>query len=714
MVDAHQFIWSVLATDCNFAPDGGFYISDWVFGWEGTGKGRIYRIADPAKRKSASMKEVRTLLAEGFDQRPVSELIRLLDHQDMRVRQEAQFELAGKKAEQAEKVVQALSQVAKESGSRRARLHATWALGQFCRRPNFEPARLISTDLCSLLRDPDAEVRCQAARVLGDSNASGGVELVPLLSDDVPRVRMQAAISLGRSARSLSDEDRHRALQAVCTLLRENADRDRYIRHGAVMALVGLASADELAPIRDESSAVPLGVLLALRRLKSPAIRQFLSDSDPPLVVEAARAIHDVPIPEALPDLAKLLESGIHLGDSSLHRALNAHFRLGKAEDAEAVASFAAQLDAPDRLRVEAIRMLGAWEKPGRRDRVTGAAQDLGTRDSSIASQAMRRHVAEILSGPHAVCEEAVRIVGRLGLKESGPALMRLLGDRHASPTTRVQAMEGLDALNDSQLSRAIRLALADPEPRVRNAGRRVFARRQPEEVVAELRSTLDKGQIIERQTALTLLGDSPGATADSVLSRWLDRLLANEAPGEIRLELLEAAKRRRSADIQKKLAQYASSRKKGDPVADYQETLLGGDAAAGREIFFNKTETACLRCHKVQGQGGDVGPDLTGIGAKQTRQYLLESIVDPNRQIAKGFETVVLTLQNGRIVSGVLKEENAQQIKLITPEGESLVVAKKEIDDRQTGRSAMPEDVIKHLSKYELRDLIEFLASLK
>src|SRR4029077_19363287 len=99
LVNAHQFLWSGLATYFNFAPDGGFYISDWVFGWEGTGKGRIYRVADPARRKSESVKEVQELLAEGFDQRPISELLELLNHQDMRVRQEAQFALAAKKGE---------------------------------------------------------------------------------------------------------------------------------------------------------------------------------------------------------------------------------------------------------------------------------------------------------------------------------------------------------------------------------------------------------------------------------------------------------------------------------------------------------------------------------------------------------------------------------------------------------------------------------------
>ncbi|HMF13552.1 MAG TPA: hypothetical protein VKE94_14635, partial [Gemmataceae bacterium] len=68
----------------------------------------------------------------------------------------------------------------------------------------------------------------------------------------------------------------------------------------------------------------------------------------------------------------------------------------------------------------------------------------------------------------------------------------------------------------------------------------------------------------------------------------------------------------------------------------------------------------------------------------------------------------------DGTTVSGVLKEESAKDIRLITPEGAYLTVAKKDVEVRDTGKSAMPDDVIKHLSKAELRDLVEFLAGLK
>src|SRR5262249_27767128 len=143
-------------------------------------------------------------------------------------------------------------------------------------------------------------------------------------------------------------------------------------------------------------------------------------------------------------------------------------------------------------------------------------------------------------------------------------------------------------------------------------------------------------------------------------------------------------------------------------------DALVGGDAAKGRDIFLNKSEVSCVRCHRLNGVGSDVGPELAGIGGKQTREYLLESIVLPDKQIAKGFDTLVLELTNGKTVTGVLKSEDEKEVKLITAEGQPIVVAKAQIEERRRGKSAMPEDLVQKLTKRELRDLVEFLAGLK
>ena len=97
MVDEEQSLWSVLATDIDFGPDGSLYLADWVNGWEGEGKGRIYRYFSPEIAASPQVQEVKRLLGEGFSHRSGEELARLLAHADRRVRQEAQFALAEKK-----------------------------------------------------------------------------------------------------------------------------------------------------------------------------------------------------------------------------------------------------------------------------------------------------------------------------------------------------------------------------------------------------------------------------------------------------------------------------------------------------------------------------------------------------------------------------------------------------------------------------------------
>src|SRR5262249_23383415 len=117
----------------------------------------------------------------------------------------------------------------------------------------------------------------------------------------------------------------------------------------------------------------------------------------------------------------------------------------------------------------------------------------------------------------------------------------------------------------------------------------------------------------------------------------------------------------------------------------------------------------------KVEGVGGDVGPELTGIGSKQKRDYLLESIVLPNKQIAKGYETVVLQLANGKSVTGIIKGDQTDKVvRVMTFEGQLRTFGRNEIEEMNAGKSAMPEDVVKHLSKSELRDLVEFRWSLK
>lgn len=142
--------------------------------------------------------------------------------------------------------------------------------------------------------------------------------------------------------------------------------------------------------------------------------------------------------------------------------------------------------------------------------------------------------------------------------------------------------------------------------------------------------------------------------------------------------------------------------------------TLVGGDAARGRQIFFERVDASCLRCHKIVWEGGDVGPNLTGIGKKQSREYLLQSIIAPKAHIAEGFETVTLTMKDGSVLDGAVKQETVDWRELNSPEDGFVQLSKSDIVSRFSGTSGILEGFGLILSKRDLRDLVEFLANLK
>ena len=92
----------------------------------------------------------------------------------------------------------------------------------------------------------------------------------------------------------------------------------------------------------------------------------------------------------------------------------------------------------------------------------------------------------------------------------------------------------------------------------------------------------------------------------------------------------------------------------------------------------------------------------------------MLEAILDPNKTIAEGYGTVVVVTEDGLQKQGVLQKETDEYIQLMDADGKLFIVPKAEILEREAGRSAMPEDLTKELTLFELRDLLAFLQSLK
>lgn len=135
------------------------------------------------------------------------------------------------------------------------------------------------------------------------------------------------------------------------------------------------------------------------------------------------------------------------------------------------------------------------------------------------------------------------------------------------------------------------------------------------------------------------------------------------------------------------------------------------GDAERGRALFLNIEKSHCLKCHRLQGQGGSIGPDLTGVGGRFSRIHLIESILEPSRTIAPSYETVTILLNTGKTVTGVKAAEDATTLTVGDETGKRHEILQADIEDRGTQRrSTMPDGLEKRFTEREFVDLLAFL----
>jgi quinoprotein glucose dehydrogenase len=731
VVDQSDFLTGGLPTDVDFGVDGGIYWTDWVQGWDKTGKGRIYRVHAPNLDADPLILETKRLIGVGMTKRPVSELTDLLAYADMRVRQEAQFELASRALSSRRSgfrlwnssgqnpIVKALVDLSLKGRQQLARLHAVWGLGQITREYlKVNRSAMPGLDsLLPLLQDPDPELRSQTAKLFGEAGYRNAFpDILALLRDSNLRVRFHAAMSAGKlAAASKGWSGAPSIVSPIFQMLRENDEEDPYLRHAAVMALVWNGDWRPLVDVTAHPSvAVRIAAVVSLRRLKRPEVARFLKDSDPKVVVEAARAINDVPIPEATGELAAMLMAP-SLDEPALRRAISANFHLATDTATAALASFAARSETSEAMRVEALEALAEWAKPMGRDRVTGLWRSPLPRDISAARHALEMVLNDLLQrAPEPVKEAAVRAVSKLGLTSGGPALLSLVTDNKLGDRVRKEALKGLATLQSPHLGEAVRIASTANESSLREEATRLQAQVREVDTSSKLLEVLRHGTIGEKQAALESLASLPDPKADDILTTYVDQLNTGKVEPEIQLDLLEAAGRRESSTLKQKLAAYLATLPKDDPLAEYRFTFYGGNATAGQKIFTERAEASCVRCHKINGEGGEVGPDLTGIGTRQTREYLLASMLQPNRDIAQGFETLIVTLKDGTAYAGIVRNEDSNLLVINSPEDGLVQVKKTDIQSRDRGLSPMPEGLGSVLSKKDLRDLVEFLASLK
>jgi quinoprotein glucose dehydrogenase len=523
---------------------------------------------------------------------------------------------------------------------------------------------------------------------------------------------MLAGIALGRMADEAS-------IDALITAIRNNSDRDVFLRHGLVMGLAGCATDTVLmAHASDASPAVRRAVVLALRKHISPEMARFLDDSDLHVVAEAARGIYDLNIAAAMPALADRLNRPLPRGDVGVQnavfrRAIAANEQLGTPAAAQTLAAFVAEAAVNATMRRVALASVEHFAQARLREPVHNYHRPHDARSPQIIVDTLAPRMPVLMSSikDEKVLSLLMHVAASLQIKPDAAELLKWIADEKRSNDLRLQSLDSLVQMKWDRLPEAIDAAIASRSQALRTAARRQLVTSDPARALTELVRATQQGETAEKQAAWPMLATLGNEAADAAIGSAMDDLIAGKLAPEQQLDVLQAARSRPT--LAAKVQAYDASLSAGDPLSAYRFALLGGDAKKGREVFESHALAQCMRCHKINDEGGDAGPDLSKLAAHSTPESRLESLINPGAVITPGYGTVVITTHSGQTFAGTLKAEDPQRVTLLTTDGMETSIRLTEIATRSPAVSAMPPMGML-LPPNDLRDLLAYLSTLK
>jgi putative membrane-bound dehydrogenase-like protein len=650
-------------------------------------KGGIYRI----RKKDAPRVADPRGLALKWDTLTERELAKLLDDPRWVVRDRAVLQLA----RHGSSALAVLEEVVRSSKSVHARRNAVWA----ATRMEHRDARAL---LRAALDDKEMSVRLAAAHAVGlHRDTAALARLCTLVVKDDPPMRRQAATALGRIKRAA-------AVPALLDGLR--APGDRFLEHALIYALIQIDDRGATVEgLRSPDPKVQRGALIALDQMD-----------------------HGGLTPE---QVTPLLGSG----DAGLQKtALAVVAARGWAEQAASLLrQWLAEKTLPAE-RQESLKgaLVPLCQAPAVQELVT---QTLRQEQTPVATRllllealaqapvaklptAWTAEVGRCLRHPDArVMRQAVATIRASQITEFDEVLLRLAGDREKPAELRAAAV-------------------AAAAPRLRKIEPAIFdflmARlhhEMPPLARLEAASTLGAARLDDRQLdALALVIAKAGALEVPHLLAAYERSRApavgralvaalEKSPGLTSLTP-EALRRTLQVypDAVQQMAQPLFKRVEVDVekqkarLAQLSPVLKGGDVGRGKDVFFG-AKASCAACHIAKSQGGQVGPDLSKIGAIRSGRELLESILFPSAGIARGYEPYLVVTKTGKSHAGILKRETVEAIYLVTAERAEVRIRRSDIELLEPSKvSIMPQGLDGQLTRQELGDLITFLQSLK
>jgi putative membrane-bound dehydrogenase-like protein len=758
------------------APDGrSFYVGDWQYdGWRSNAKtGRLLKLTYRSNTAAAAKPSWFIPAAMGRTFRAsTGELVGGLAHPARAVRTVA-LRRVGERGQEA--VAPLAKLVGDGEAPAHARWHAVWALdridgGTAGRRAILEAVtdraasvraqavRQLGTRRApegrecvrARLDDADATVRFQAATALGRIGAPEALPaLQERLADADPLVRHAAIAAINRIGRADArawgriveglSSDSPRARESTYLSLRETYDP------ALVAALAEFAARRRLTgPVRETA----YRALFELHRM--PAVWDgvwwrlgplgYLEDSHdararPPKTREwagtaaIAAALH-LALDDPEPQVRRVAVKNATL---ALDRETLDHL-IRLFDDPKAAADRAAILEAlgsADGAATAAPILSVLRRHPAQSELVLPAIAAARKQGGPSAKEALAKLAAADIAPEPLV--SALRAIGELDVADAVPIARGRLN--HPEVRVRTAAVDVLARIGGDQARDSLILALKDKDVRIRRLAVNALGKLRAKDSVPALLAA--HGQPETREDAVLALARVPDARA---LNIYLEGLAAKnsavrdgcrKALAEIRIEVRTQVKRRLTSVKLEPLvsgalrAIYANDRELAPLFASDRARLTPADYAAfartnrgdprrGRAVFEDDRGVGCIKCHRVNGAGGEGGPDLSRVAANYGQAELIESVLSPSKKVADGFSTTTVALQDGQVISGLLTAEGAERLVVVDGHGMKHEVRKSDVAARtQSDISPMPEGLEAALTLQEFADLIAYLQTL-
>ena len=649
-------------SDVRTAPDGSLIVADWYdpgVGGHAMGdleRGRLFRLASQEAPSTYRMPK--------FDLTTVAGAVQALKNPNNEARYLAWQALRAMGA----RAIPGVKAMA-EDGNPVYRARALWLMGNL---PGQEAAAVETA-----AADRDARIRCQAIRLAKELNAGqlAGVDAIAwaerLADDTSPAVRRECALAL----RHVQDP---RVPAIWARLARAYDGRDRWYLEALGIGADQQWDACLAAWMQGQSTkpwttAAGRDLLWRSRAQATPdLLRQVLLDpattaEDAPRYLRALDFLAEQRRQEVVRDLAFQAPSEDAKGQMILAESLarlDADWLRAHPDDREAVDRLVGSVDDSTRR----IALIGRLGLEGRYQEVVALA--CSQPDSAEGVEAVRLLLAanqqDRLSEVFHAGDAATDDAGPMEWTDAQRNLLRVL--KNSADNRAVPVLVGL--LGNDRYSSEQRREVLDALANIRGGAEYLVERAEKKEIPAEsLQAVAAALQLVPWND----LRDRASGLLPVMASARADRLL----PG-----LKTLAERR-------------------------------GDAENGALVF--RTTGTCAKCHVVRQEGKAVGPELSEIGKKLSREAMFESILYPSAGISHSFETYTAELNDGNVVTGILVSQSTEAVEIKNAEGLSRRIPRSEIEQLvKQPISMMPADLYRNLTEEELVDLVEYLGTLK